>query len=114
MKQIKPWLITASAPLCGTDTYYVIYSECNPELLDVWNDITGGLTEELWDSYSWLLHLDDEDYDSEEEEAEAYDQAYEDWCCDCSFTAEEMDLELDNPEDYEVLYDERKNDSTSS
>ena len=31
---IKTWLITASAPICGTDTYYCAYSEVNPELLE--------------------------------------------------------------------------------
>jgi len=31
---IKTWLISASAPICGTDTYYRAYSEVNPELLE--------------------------------------------------------------------------------
>ena len=35
---IKTWLISTSAPVCGTDTYYVAYSETNPELLVEWNE----------------------------------------------------------------------------
>ena len=35
----KTWLISASAPVCGTDTYYVAYSEVNPELLEEYSSI---------------------------------------------------------------------------
>lgn len=111
---IKTWLITASAPICGTDTYYRAYSEVNPELLKDWNNICNSIIQELWDSYSWCLHLDDEEYDSEEEEEEAYDQAYEDWQCDCSIVVDEAtkeDLKEVAPgEDInaiEIVYDER-------
>lgn len=30
----KAWLISASAPVCDTNTYYIAYSEVNPELWD--------------------------------------------------------------------------------
>ena len=68
----------------------------------------------------WILHLEDEEYESEEEEREAYDQAYEDWECDCSFESEEMSVE--DLQDYipggptseddlpEIIYDERNHD----
>ena len=66
------------------------------------------------------LHLEDEDYDSEEEEDEAYEQAYEDWKCDCNINVEEAtkeDLEDVAPgrniDNIEIVYDERK-DSISS
>ena len=117
---IKTWLISASAPICGTDTYYIAYSETNPEFLDVWNNICADIIQELWDSYSWCLHLDDEEYETEEEEDEAYDQAYEDWKCDCNINVEEAtkeDLEDVAPggniDNIEIVYDERK-DSISS
>lgn len=107
---IKPWLICASAPICGTDTYYCAYSDGDP--LDSDSFPYDEITNDLWDNYSYTLHLEDEEYDSQEEEDEVYSQAYEDWITDCSFTSELMDLEVDNPEDYEIVYDER--DSVSS
>ena len=111
---IKTWLISASAPICGTDTYYLAYAEDNPEFSENWQDIENSIIEELWDNYSYLLHLDDEEYDSEEDEIEAYDQAYEDWRCDCEVHAEEAteeDLEDVAPggdvKCIEIIYDER-------
>jgi len=111
---IKIWLIKASAPICGTDTYYRAYSESNPEELEAWRDIEDNIIQELWDNYSYLLHLDDEEYETEEEETEAYDQAWEDWRCDCEVYAEEAteeDLELHAPagdiENIDIVYDER-------
>ena len=103
---IKPWLIIASAPICGTDIHYCAYSQEDP--LDMDEFPFDEITEYLWENYSYLLHLDDEEYESEEERDEAWDQAYEDWKCDCSFSSEEMDLELYNPDEYEIVYDERE------
>ena len=103
---IKCWLITVSAPICGTDTYYCAYSEDDPLNSDEFP--FDEITENLWEDYSYLLHLDDEEYESEEERDEAYDQAYENWKCECSFDSEEMDLEVDDPNAYEIIYDERE------
>ena len=112
---MKTWLITAEAPIAGCEEHYVAYSENNPEELSDWDDIVLEITQELWDNYSWCLHLDDEEYDSEEERDEAYDQAWEDWSCDCSIYAEESSEEeiLDiapggDVNAVEVVYDERK------
>lgn len=112
---IKTWLILASAPVCGTDTYYRAYSEVNPELLEDWDDICMNIIQELWDNYSLALHLDDEEYESIEEEEEAYDQAFEDWKYDCNINVDEAteeDLENVAPggdiNDIEIVYDERK------
>jgi hypothetical protein len=112
---IKTWLISTSAPVCGTDTYYVAYSETNPELLEEWDSICENIIQELWDSYSWTLHLEDDEYDSEEEEQEAYEQALEDWRCDCNISVDEVtqeDLEDIAPggniDDIEIVYDERQ------
>ena len=108
---IKQWLIKASAPVCGTDTVYLAYSEENP--LDK-EGIEDYICDDLWDSYSWTLHLDDIEYESDEDEQEAYDQAYEDWKCDCNIYAEEAtDEEIKsyapggNIEAIEIVYDER-------
>lgn len=111
---IKIWLIKVSAPICGTDTYYRAYSESNPEELEAWKDIEDNIIQELWDNYSYLLHLDDEEYETEEEETEAYDQAWEDWRCDCNIDVDEAteeDLEDVSPggniDNIEIVYDER-------
>jgi hypothetical protein len=112
---IKTWLISASAPVCGTDTYYCAYSEINPELLENWNDICDDIIQELWDAYSWTLHLKDEEYESIEEEEEAYNRAFEDWRCDCSINVDEAtqeDLENVAPggdiNGIDIIYDKRK------
>lgn len=111
----KTWLISASAPVCGTDTYYVAYSEVNPELLEEYSSILDEIIQELWGMYSWCLHLDDEEYNSEEEEQEAYDQAWEDWRCDCDINVSEAtqeDLENVAPggdiNEIEIVYDDRE------
>lgn len=111
----KTWLISASAPVCGTDTYYVAYSEVNPELLEEYSSIWDEIVQDLWDMYSWCLHLDDEEYNSEEEKQEAYDQAWEDWRCDCAINVSEAtqeDLENIAPggdiNEIEIVYDDRE------
>ena len=111
---IKPWLITASAPICGTDTYYRAYSEENPELSEDWSYVFDLIVEDLWNEYSWGLHLEDEEYESEDEEYQAREQAYEDWRCDCSISVDEAteeDLENVAPggniDNIEIVYDER-------
>ena len=114
---IKSWLITVEAPVCGTETHYCAFSDGDP--LDKDEFPYDDITQELWDNYSWLLHLEDEEYETDEGYEEAYDQAYEDWKCDCSFSSEEMSLE--ELQDYipggpkskydlpEIIYDERIN-----
>ena len=109
---MKQWLITAEAPICGTETHYIAYSEEDP--LEH-SEVEDGIIQDLWDNYSYLLHIESEDYDSEEEEQEAYDQAWEDWKCDCEINVEEAtqeDLEDVAPggniDDIEIVYDERK------
>ena len=111
---MKTWLITAIAPIAGCEEHYIAYSKENPETLPCWNDIVMEIIQELWDNYSWNLHLDDEEYDSEEERDEAYDQAWEDWKCDCSIYTEESSEEeiIDNAPGgdinaLDIVYDER-------
>lgn len=111
---IKSWLIKASAPFCGTDTYFTAFSDGDP--LDAADFPYEEIINDLWNDYSYLLHLD-EDYDSEEDYTEAQEQAYEDWGYDCNFSSEEMSLK--ELQDYipggptsdddlpEIIYDER-------
>ena len=109
---IKSWLIKASAPFAGTEIYYRAYTEGYP--LDSHMDLYDEITEELWEKYSYLLHLEDEEYDSNEAREEAYNQALEDWDTDCNITAEEVtDEEMaeystdGNVESISIIYDER-------
>jgi hypothetical protein len=114
---IESWLITASAPFCGTDTHYCAFSDGNPVDKPEFDEIYCRLVSDMWDSYSYLLHLEDEEYESEEELEEIYEQAWADWEEDCSIVAEPMSLkelqgyipggplsETDLPE---IVYDER-------
>jgi len=108
---IESWLIKAIAPLCGTDQYFCAFSDGNPTEKVEFRYVEESIIEDLWDDYSYLLHLEDEEYESDEEEAEVYDQAYEDWRCDSSITAEPMSYEeiiTDWDSDIEIVYDERK------
>lgn len=108
---MKSWLIIAMAPFFGTETYYCAYSDTDPleeddfpyeEILDY-----------LWDSYSYLLYLDDDDYETEEEELEVYEQAREDWDSECNFYSEEIPLsEMEEYGPLDVIYDKR-NSSTN-
>lgn len=111
---MKTWLIIAIAPIAGCEEHYIAYSKENPETLSCWNDIVMEIIQELWDNYSWNLHLDDEEYDSEEEKDEIYDQAWEDWKYDCSIYAKESSEEeiIDNAPGgdinaLDIVYDER-------
>lgn len=96
MKQIKSWLITTSAPFCGTDQYYTAFSEEDPLEIEsinewFWNEET----ENLWDAYS--------------------EQRHQKWKKECTIDAEEMSLEElveygFEGELPEIIYDERGND----
>ena len=88
---MKTWLITLEPPICGTEQYYMAISDEDPLLDD--NFPFNYYIEETWNDYNYLLHLDDEEYESEEEEKEAYDEAYEEWFSDCQYDSEEMDEE---------------------
>lgn len=108
---IKQWLITAEAPFCGTETHYIAYSKEDP--LEH-SEVEDGIIQDLWDNYSYLLNIDDEEFDSEEEKDEAWDQAWEDWRCDCNIYAEEAtdeQIQMNAPGGdvncLEIVYDER-------
>lgn len=113
---MKCWLITACAPFCGTEEYYGAYAEENPEQELINSSIYDEIIENLWVSYSYLLHIEDEEFDSEEEEQEAWDYARENWDGDCTVNIEEIEeSELSEyfPEgcEPEIIYDERNNTS---
>ena len=115
---MKSYLIEARAPLAGCVDYYAAYAEDDSfEITEEWSDIERELCEGLWDSYNYLLHL--EDYSEEKIEEEGY-ESYEDfeeaqysnWIDDCSINISECSEEkLDKyaPEGYhlEIVYDER-------
>ena len=45
---MKCWLITASAPICGTDEHYGAYAEENPEQELIDSGIYDEIIEDLW------------------------------------------------------------------
>lgn len=112
---MKTWIIEAIAPLAGCRDYYVAYSEENPTTIDTFIDnIIPALCEDLWDNYSWGLHLDDDEYESEEEYDNIYDEAYQNWIEDCDIIASECTEEElieyapgGNLDALEIVYDER-------
>lgn len=96
------WLVTVSPPVVGCDEHYLCRE--NPDEIENWYDnFERQLIEESWDNYSWTLHLDDDDYESEEDYEEAYDSAYEDWVQDTGVTWEEFESEEKLKEEYGEL-----------
>jgi hypothetical protein len=72
---MKCWLITASAPFCGTEEYYGAYAEENPEEELIKSGIYDEIIEDLWVNWDHLLRLEDEEFDSDEEKQEAWNKA---------------------------------------
>ena len=113
---MKCWLITAKSLFCGTEECYGAYAEENPEQALIDSGIYNDIIEDLWTNYSYLLNIEDEEFDSEEEEQEAWDEARENWDGDCTVNIEEIEeTELKDyfPEGCEpdIIYDERNNTS---
>lgn len=111
---MKSWLIRASAPVCVTDTYYCAFCDNDPLIEPDFP--YSEITQELWDNYSYLLHLEDEEYESEEE---AYEQAREDWDYDCEIIADEMPLNeiqdyLTGSIESNIIYDKRPKDNSTN
>ena len=96
------WLITVSPPVVGCDEHYLCRE--NPEEIENWYDnFERQLIEESWNEYCWMLHFDDEDYESDEEYEEAYDNAYEYWVQDTEVTWKEFESEEELKEEYGEL-----------
>ena len=113
---MKCWLITASAPICGTDEHYGAYAEENPEQELIESGVYDEIIEDLWVNWG-QKYIGDEEFDSEEEEEEAWDEARENWDGECTVSIEEIEeTELKDyfPEGCEpdIIYDERNNTST--
>lgn len=120
---MKSFLVTTSAPFCGTNQYYGAYAEDEDSLLDwLYENWFGQECHNLWDSYSF--HCEDEWQDEweelSEEEKEEFcnydvfiDNKYEEWCSDCDLSLSECsDDEFDEyaPEGthLEIIYDGRQ------
>ena len=69
----------------------------------MYDNIERQLIEDSWDQYSWTLHLEDDDYESEEEYEEACNEAYENWVEDTEITWEEYESEEELKEEYGEL-----------
>lgn len=105
---MKYWLITVSAPYCGTDTNYIAISEENPED-DLQEWFYGEAVEDLWFNYSRFVDDDvREDIEDGMSEDEAWAKAREEWDYDCDMKVEEISEEeyINDWENYEVVYSE--------
>ena len=96
------WLVTVSPPIVGCDEHYLCREDPN-EIEDLYDNIELQLIEESWDQYSWTLHLEDDDYESEEEYEEACNEAYENWVEDTEIMWEEYESEEELKEEYGEL-----------
>lgn len=105
---MKYWLVTVSAPYCGTDTNYIAIAEENPENeLQDW--FYGEAIEDLWCNYSRFVEDDiQEDIENGMSVDEAWAKAREEWDYDCGIDIEEISEEEFNNDwkDYEVVYSE--------
>lgn len=107
---IKFWIIEVSYGY-GCIDYYGAFAKEDPienELLS--EDFYIEAQNNLWDQYSWTVTgWDDENIEAEteEEREELIAQAYEDFMQDVVFDARLAEAG-ENPEDYPIVYDERK------
>lgn len=105
---MKYWLITVSAPFCGTDTNYIAIAENNPED-DLQEWFYGEAVEDLWCNYSRFVEDNiQEDIENGIPENEAWEKAREDWEYDCDMKIEEISEEeyTNDWKNYEVVYSE--------
>lgn len=114
---IKSWLITTSAPFCGTDEYYTAFSEEDPTDIQEVNDWFWEETENIWDKYGYLSESElDEAFENDGgDDFESYSESWiNDWRNECTITASEMSIE--KLKEYtvtgtvipEIIYDERE------
>ena len=96
------WLVTVSPPVAGCDEHYLCRKNPN-EIENLYDDFQRQLIEESWQDYSWTLHLEDDDYESEDEYEEACNEAYENWIEDTELTWEEYESEEELKEKYGEL-----------
>ena len=96
------WLVTVSPPVVGCDEHYLCRE--NPDEIEDWYaNFELQLIEESWDQYSWTLHLEDDEYESEDEYEEACNEAYENWIEDTEVTWEEYESEEELKKEYGEL-----------
>lgn len=98
---MSAWLVTVSPNVCGCDEHYISLED--PESREEWNEIEEELIDESWNNYSWTLHLDDEEYETEEEEDKAYTEANEEWRMDTDVFWEEWESKEAIEEEYGEL-----------
>ena len=96
------WLVTVSPPVVGCDEHYLCRE--NPDKIEDWyGNFEQELVEDSWYNYSWTLHLDDDEYESDEEYEKVYDEAYENWVQNTEVTWEEYESEEKLKEEYGKL-----------
>lgn len=117
---MKIWTLTVNY-VQALDTYTCYCNEDPSKLInsEEYKDVYQDVCNELFDSFShlidWREYSDDHDEDemSEDEilelDDEVWQMAYNDFCNNLTFDA----YEVDSPEDFEVLIDERENGNIS-
>ena len=98
---MSAWLVTVSPNVVGCDEHYISLE--NPDERKDWMEIEAELIEESWMSYSWTLHLDDIEYENDEDEEKAYDEAYDEWVADTDVHWDEYDSQEAIEEEYGEL-----------
>lgn len=122
---MKAFLITTSAPFCGTDRHYAAFAENEDDVYDYlyanWYDEE---CQAIWDAYSYLEEGQWEGEWEEMDESEKeeifdnnydnfMDAKYEEWASECGLSVKEIDEEdlkmytVGGKELPEILYDER-------
>lgn len=127
---MKSFLITTSAPICGTECYYSAFAESEDDVYDwLYANWFDEECQALWESYSF--HCEDE-WEAEweelsKEERIEYENDYEkfldqknmEWCNDCGLSVEETDEEelkmysVSGQGIPEIVYDERNNSTNN-
>lgn len=120
MNEIKSWLITSSAPFCGTEQYYGAYAKDKDALEDwLYSNWFNEECDNLYNEYGYFWEDDyDEEFEEVKEDYESYDDffdnKYNEWCQNCNLSVEECpeedfsDYVSGGNGELEIIYDERK------
>ena len=102
---IKSWLITTSAPFCGTDRHYRAYAVENPYdsgKLDEW--FWNIETESLFDSFGY--EWDDDEFEDDDSKLQEWKE-YCNMCCEECDEEDFADYVPGGRGELDIIYDER-------
>lgn len=117
---MKSWLITTSAPICGTNQYYGAYAKNEDTLADwLYNNWFEEECDNLYSLYGYFWEADyNEEFEEVKEGYESFDDfveyKYLDWCQSCNLSITECPEEKfknyvsGEKDKLEIIYDERQ------